>query len=221
MNTENLYLGEIRRVETPTKTIHVDYTILKELANGHYCDVLSIFRKTYQPTYENPGDLYINTDPDYLIPYYEIIPKLQRKPNKSKKELKEELKALRKDFEIDVSQVFVGYIAQATSVTHIPGSGISSLDRFLTSSRKIDYEKIKQSIFLKQKNNTYLDLKTGIEYPTDAFIEGDLLIPEELFKTIYPFNDYLPEEEKNTNMPKRKILRKYENSNKGSELNER
>ena len=218
MNTEDLYLGEIRIVEEDNKTRHINYTILKKLKNGNYKDVLSLLRKTYKTTFEAEGNLYINTDSDYLIPYYEAINKTNIKQNKTRYELKEELKNIKKDLEINVSKVFIGYIAQATSVTHIPGIGDSSLDRFLTSSRKISYTKLKKSIFLRKNNNTYLDLLTGIKYPNDAFIEGDLFVPEKLLNSI---NFILPEEERCITMPKRKILRKYEEIKKGSENNEK
>lgn len=217
MNIEDLYLGEIRRVEENNKTRHINYTILKKLKNGHYQDVLSLLRKTYKTTFEAEGNLYINTDYDYLIPYYEAINKTNIKQNKTRHELKEELKKLKKDLEIEVSNVFIGYIVQATSVINIPGKGDSSLDRFLTSSREILYTKLKKSIFLK-KSNTYLDLLTGIKYSNDAFIEGDLFVPEKLLSSI---NFILPEEERCTTMPKRKILRKYEEVKKGSENSEK
>lgn len=214
MDTKDLYIGEIRRKESNEKTSHIDYTILKKLDNGKYKDVLSILKKIYITNPEKEGVLYINKDSDYLIPYYEIISKLG---NKTRKELKEELKKIKQDLEIDISKIYIGYIAQATSVIHIPGIGDSSLDRFLTSSKEVTYTRMKKSIFLKNDNKTYQDLLTGINYSIDAFIEGDLLVPEILLKSI---NILLSEEERCISMPKRKILRKYEEIKKGSELND-
>lgn len=216
MNTANLYLGEIRRGESSGKTSHIGYTILKKLENGNYRDMLSPLRKSYKPTYNNIGDLYINTDPDYLIPYYEAIPETQMKLNKSRKEIKQELEQLRKEMEIDTAEVFIGYIAQATSINYIPGYGDSSLARFLTGIKETEYKKIKKSIFLKQGYDTYIDLKSGTKYKANAFKKGEIVVPAKLFETIFPFNDCLPEEEKCIGMPKRKILRKFEEMNKGS-----
>lgn len=219
MNTENLYFGEIKRVEQltiPPKTSHVDYLILKKTKDDTYRDIFSLFKKKYPTTYQQEGDIFLDQNSDTFLFINEAIPKEQAKNNKKKKELKKALEQLIKEMQIDTSKVFIGYIAQVTKVDYCKGTGDTILKRFLTGTNKFQFQYLKRTILLKENNDKYIDLITGITYGTNPLSQGDIFIPTKEENILIPFNNYLTEEERYTNLSKRKILRRFEQI-KGSE----
>lgn len=204
MKTDDLYFGEIRKLvtlsgENPTR--HLEFLVLKRLSDGRYRDALSFIGKTYDTTYQNIGDIFVNPNPENLLPYHNVLGQDKIERNKSRSELKKELqklkeKILEEEKLLNTSAIFIGHLAQVNSI--LPGNTMCNA--------KI----IKKVILLKKNIYQYTDLKEGKTYDTFAVDIGDIYVPVTNPKLLTPLNNFLEENERNSQMSKKKILNRYD-----------
>ena len=205
MNKENLYYAKIKKIEDITKeppiTSYQDCIAVKKIGDNLYKDALSLRNKTYSTTYANNGDIFI----DKLIE--------ETNQQLSRRELKNKLHNLRtiiseEEQIIDTSRLYVGYIAEAKEVEYI-----DSPMGWIYSGTTYHFEIIKPALLYKKSAYTYIDTKTKKEYSSLPAIEGDIFVPDD-DNYLIPFYKYLDEDERCTNMPKKRVLKKYEEINK-------
>ncbi|MBQ8682060.1 MAG: hypothetical protein IJ509_04035 [Bacilli bacterium] len=205
MNKENLYYAKIKKIEDITKkppiTSYQDCIAVKKIGDNLYKDALSLRNKTYSTTYANNGDIFI----DKLIE--------ETNQQLSRRELKNKLHNLRtiiseEEQIIDTSRLYVGYIAEAKEVEYI-----DSPMGWIYSGTTYRFEIIKPALLYKKAAYTYIDTKTKKEYSSLPALEGDIFVPDD-DNYLIPFYKYLDEDERCTNMPKKRVLKKYEEINK-------
>lgn len=210
MKTEDLYFGEIRKLvatsgENPTR--HLEFLMLKRLSDGCYREALSLFGKSYNTTYKNIGDIFVNPDPEILIPYHNALGQDKIARDKSRTELRKELEKLKEkilDEEklLNTSAIFIGHLAQVSSF--VPGdTGMFNAKIF------------KQVALLVENSYQYTDLKDGQTYCSFAGSIGDVYVPITNPNLLVPLNNFLTEDERNTQMTKKKILSRCDEIIKG------
>lgn len=214
MNTENLYFGEIREVKDlkENKTLHVDYRMLQKLATGEYKDIFSLKGKTYQTTYQKDGDVFVNESADKLIPYYMIDEQTKEISRKDLKNRLEQLKEKILDEEqlINIDKLFIGYLARVASITYSFDYNDSFIEQLFSLDREVTYNHLKKTLLLKEGLSEYRDIKTGEQYRDYLLSEGDTIVMDSANYPLTPFKQYLTDEEKCKEMPKKKVLSKFQ-----------